>query len=485
MGILQQVQSLTGRERLLIVFLLLTLPFANPWVRGDGVGYYAYLRSLLIDGDLHFENEWLAANPGFLQNRLDASGRLLPENYTATGFVHNHFTVGPALLWAPFVVPVHAGVLAANELGFHVPADGYSRPYLWTMALSTALYGFLGLWLAFRVARHYVDERWALAGAAGVWLGSSLPVYMYFNPSWSHAHSAFSVALFVWYWHRTRDSRTPLQWMALGLLGGLMVNVYYVNGLVMLIPLLELLSAYARYLRESPARWGTAAGLLAANVMFLAALLAALAPTFYTRGVIYGHPLGTGYASFDAWNWTAPVILAVLFSSLHGLFSWTPVVLLSVLGLGWLRRADAALAAGFLVVFLAFLYVIASYPTWHGISSYGNRFFVSLTPVFVIGLAVFLERAAQAMGNGRWARLAVNGGLALLVLWNAGLVFQWGTRMIPAREAVSWREVARNQFTEVPARVLQAGRRYLLERGALMRHIEEKDAVNPPGRSEP
>ena len=47
-------------SRSLILLFVFALPLVNPWVRGDGVGYYAYVRSLLIDHDLRFENEWLA-----------------------------------------------------------------------------------------------------------------------------------------------------------------------------------------------------------------------------------------------------------------------------------------------------------------------------------------------------------------------------------------------------------------------------------------
>jgi len=69
--------------------------------RGDGVGYYAYARALLIEHGLRFEADWLAANPSFLQGRLDASGGLRADQFTRTGHVDNHFSIGPAILWAP------------------------------------------------------------------------------------------------------------------------------------------------------------------------------------------------------------------------------------------------------------------------------------------------------------------------------------------------------------------------------------------------
>ncbi len=43
----------------LFTIFLLSLPLVNPWVRGDGVGYYAYARALLIDHNLNFEKDYI------------------------------------------------------------------------------------------------------------------------------------------------------------------------------------------------------------------------------------------------------------------------------------------------------------------------------------------------------------------------------------------------------------------------------------------
>jgi hypothetical protein len=44
-------------ELYLSVLFFLSLTLLNPWVRGDGVGYYAYLRAPLIEHSLNFEND--------------------------------------------------------------------------------------------------------------------------------------------------------------------------------------------------------------------------------------------------------------------------------------------------------------------------------------------------------------------------------------------------------------------------------------------
>src|SRR6266699_6647090 len=52
-------------ERLLLLLWILSLPLLNPIVHGDGVGYYAYARALLIQHNLRFEEDWRHANLNF------------------------------------------------------------------------------------------------------------------------------------------------------------------------------------------------------------------------------------------------------------------------------------------------------------------------------------------------------------------------------------------------------------------------------------
>jgi len=60
--------------RMLLIVLLVSLPLLNPWVRGDGVGYYAFARALLIQHNLDFAPDYKNANEGFREARLDPAG---------------------------------------------------------------------------------------------------------------------------------------------------------------------------------------------------------------------------------------------------------------------------------------------------------------------------------------------------------------------------------------------------------------------------
>ena len=128
-----------------------------------------------------------------------------------------------------------------------------------------------------------------------------------------------------------------------------------------------------------------------------------------------------------------------------------------------------------MAVFLGFYYLIASYALWNGLSSFGNRFFVSMTPAFVLGLTASIAASARLFASARQAVATAGLTLSVFVLWNVGLIFQWGTHMIPVRGPIAWREMAYNQVTVVPDRMFRAAGSYLVARRAIMHEIEQKD----------
>ncbi len=463
-------------ERVLLILFLLSLPLVNPWVRGDGVGYYAYARAPLIEHNLDFTRDYQFANQSFREERIGPDGMPKAAYRTRTGHLENHFTVGPAMLWSPFLVAAHGGVLLARAFGSSVPADGFSAPYRYAMGLGTALYGFLALLLSFRLAQKYVGGRAALLATLGVWGGSSLAVYMYFNPSWSHAHSAFVAALFFWYWERTRENRTVRQWVILGLTTALLLNVYYANVMLLVVLLVEAIPLYTGAFRsEKPPAAPRAGQLVSRHLVFGAVVITFMLPTFVSRWVVYGGPFETGYLSLRSFLWGSPDFLPVLFSANHGLFSWTPLLLVACVGLMLFARRFRTPGMAFLAAAFCFYLFFTLYPDWAGISSFGNRFFVSLTPLFIVGLAAAIDSFSGLFARPRAALLMTSALLAVFVFWNLGLIYQWGTHLIPARGPISFREAAYNQVTVVPRQLSAQLRSYLFRRRDMMQQLEQKD----------
>jgi hypothetical protein len=156
------------------------------------------------------------------------------------------------------------------------------------------------------------------------------------------------------------------------------------------------------------------------------------------------------------------------------MLSWTPILILALVGLALFQFVDRSFATYLSTVFVAFFIVISLHADWDGLSSYGNRFFVSLTPIFVLGLAAFFDWLGRTWQEHR-AAIFASIVTAALIIWNLGLIFQWGMHMIPARGPISWRDAAYNQVAVVPAQTVRTLKAYFTGRGRLMGHIEQED----------
>lgn len=254
-----------------------------------------------------------------------------------------------------------------------------------------------------------------------------------------------------------------------------MVNVYYLNTILLLVPALEAAVEYDARLRHRRSANVSLSHLAGSHVLFLILFLIGMLPTLVTRKIVYGNFLATGYPGVGEWNWTHPLFWTVLSSSDHGLLSWTPILVPAIAGVVLFRRYDLRFAMYLWAACIGFYYVICCYANWDGISSFGNRFFLSLGPIFILGLAAFLDRARAWWTSERTAFLMAVTALMLFVVWNIGFMFQWGDHLIPVRGPISWRTMAYNQFRVVPQKLWDTGEAFLFARKRLLHQIEQKD----------
>lgn len=442
---------LTKPEWALIALFLLILPLVQLRVREDGVIYYGVARTLVVDRNLQFKGDWKDLDGPVIATR-DQLGRVVMVHRSKTGHIPVQSAIGASLLWMPFVAAAHGAVLAVDHFGAHIAADGFSTPYLIAMAAGTCFYAFCGLWLSFRLAAQYAREQWAFLATLALWLASSLPAYLYVEPAWSHAHSVFAVALFLWYWNRTQKKRTSPQWFALGLLFGLMAEIYFPNAAFAMILLVELIYRW-RDAARAPGEFGAA---LRHYALFALAALLAFSPTFVIRTILLGGPFAAGAYGMWPWHWARPALLQILLSPSQGLLTTTPIVIPAIVGLFLLARRDTVLGRGLIASFIAFWALIAAYPFWNLGPAFGNRYFISMIPAFIAGLAVLSEDCARLWGDARaFARRAWIVAV-LLILWNTGLVFQWATGLMPDVGRVYWSDVLYNEFRVVPEAALRA-----------------------------
>jgi len=446
---------------LLICLFLLSLPAVTPRIySSDEIQYFAYLRSLWFDHDLSFENEYqyfydrgIAKSEGFRETFL--------ERKTDTGRRINFGTIGCAILWSPFYL---AGDIAARATG--APADGYSKPYVAAVAYGSATYGFLALVLAVLSAKRLGFN--GFVPALVVWLGTPLFFYMYIAPPFSHACSAFGVALFIYVWLRVRDDWSTRGLIALGAAGALMAMVREQDAFFAIGPALDLLWPAAN------AGWQTANAKrrLTAAVAGCVAFLVVFSPQAATYLILNGH-LGPHASVGHKMNWMAPHALPVLFSPEHGFLVWTPLALVAIAGLfalvlppegGSYRRVGICL----LLMVALQIYVGGSVESWTVAGAFGQRRFVALTAPMVIGLARLRALPAQRASASQ-ARWGVTLLVVLCVYWNLALIAEFATGLMD-RQRLEPRKNAYDAFVTLPRMAPSLAYRYLFDRASFYKH---------------
>src|SRR5438128_1313171 len=236
-----RVADALGRAAVVVAPFVRTRRQVTPKSRGAAdIEYCSNLRSLVFDRDLEFGNEYerfYAADP---QGLAGFKATFLERLETDTGRHINFAPLGSALLWSPFYLLAHAGVLAARALGAHVAADGFSFPYVAAVCYASALYGLAGLLLVHDALRGPggLPEPAATLAVAGLWLATPLLYYMTLAPAFSHAAGVFAVALLLWLTLRAaaRPPASVWAWAAIGAAGGLAALVREQDGLFLIVP---------------------------------------------------------------------------------------------------------------------------------------------------------------------------------------------------------------------------------------------------------
>jgi len=141
-------------------------------------------------------------------------------------------------------------------------------------------------------------------------------------------------------------------------------------------------------------------------------------------------------------NWAHPQLAAASFSTGHGVFVWTPVLLIAAAGLLVAIRRQPGVGAALTAAAALFFYIAAAYGGPAG-PSYPGRMLMSLTPILVCGLAALIDAVVGNRGRIAWA--GAWSVVLALVLWNAGLMFQWKTGLVSDRATMNVRDVAANQ----------------------------------------
>ncbi len=403
----------------------------------DEGGHYVYLPSLVFDRDLDFSNNWKFNVQAFTA--------------TSTGVARNYWTIGAALLWAPFFFLGHGLSYFYARTGHPMELDGYDFPYLTLTGLETVVYAFLGVLCLTRILRRFTSERAAFWIAAISWFSSLVPFYSFIQTKMSHGPEAALVSLFLLTALRAREApEIAWRWLALGIATGLVAIIRLNGPLILVVAAAVFLGdLLPKEFRTWPSAdlWRAARKRLVPWMLGFAPLYAAQALASLT---LFGRPFGP---SGDPDYSTDNVLSADGFSRLGDLKSLWEMFVGSRYGLLWTmplwgpaawglwqRFKTRAFLSTVTLVYLGLLIaMVLMFGNWG--NGFGYRYFAAALPFIAMGLAVFYAQIVTPRG---WTRGAIAAGI-LAVGWQYLQILQHKTWMEHNEPAFTWKA-----FTNIP-----------------------------------
>jgi len=386
----------------------------RPWkplevFNADEGGYYAYLPSAFIYGDLGRADSLATLQKA----QMPPLEREMGLRRQPNGKVISKYWLGTALGNMPWFWGAHwyAGLTHKNQ-------DGFSRPYQQAMMVAGLVYALLGLWVVRLLLRLYFDDRSTAWALAGVGLGTNFLAYASYNAAMAHA------PLFMWQaalvyctarWYQRPQQRFGL---GMGLFLGLAVLVRPSEALFGLVPLTWGLSSGAAVRQRPRLLWAHKGTLAGAALLGLAVV--SLQLLFWHAAVQQWWVNSYGDEGFD---FARPHVLEGLFSFRKGWLLYTPLAAVALLGLWPLRRRVPAAVAPVLLLLPVLLVVTFSWEQWWYGGGFSARALISCYPLLALPLAAWVAN------EGRRA-VAKRCLLIVCVLLNLWQTYQYAAGII-------------------------------------------------------
>ncbi len=362
----------------------------------DVLSYYAYLPATYIYDDISLS--FITQNPALYGDKFWPQG-------TPTGKFAIKTTMGLSFLYAPFFFVAHP---AAQMLGYE--ANGYSPPYKFALTMSCLFYLAMGLMVLRKVLLHFFEDSVVAMTLIAVVLGTNLVHYATDEATMPHSYNFVLFSVFLYLTMKWHKRQTLPYSLILGLTAGLIALIRPTNVLVLMVFALWNVSDGASFKDRMLLFLKKYQLVMVMALAFLAVWIPQLVYWKYISGSYWFYSYGNERFFFNH-----PHILKGLFGFRKGWLVYTPMMALSLAGIGMMGSRLKGLFYPILIFTVSNIYVILSWWSWWYGGSFGQRAFIESYAILSIPLAVFVQWAfgrgggVKICGAGRiWMLLAVN-----------------------------------------------------------------------------
>ena len=332
-------------------------------IASDGLGYYVYLPAFFNNHDvLH---QWYAMK---LEN----------------GYTLNKYTCGVALLETPFFL---IGKLLTSV--FNENPDERNPIYMLLMTISISTYVYIGLCVIYFLIKRKFDKKTAWFCVIALYMATNLHYYGFYEPGQSHAYSFFCFAMCWYFTDRYYEKGEMISLAAFGFFFSMATLIRPTSILIIFFFLF-----YETYtLTDIKQRIQQHLKNYRHFLLLLGIAILIATPQMLYWYCVTGKPVvfsyGYNHESFS--NWKSPKIIQVLVGNESGWLPYTPIMILSLIGLYLGIKQKKMSAAVILFVFILCLYICSSWWAYTFSCAFGYRSFVEYYAILAgpMALAVF------------------------------------------------------------------------------------------------
>lgn len=331
----------------------------------DKAGYYAYLPAAF-----HYGFKASAYPKNFDHDHGD--GFILDYEKDK---VITKFTCGLALLQVPFY-----SIGYCIDKIFGINAHPYSKYYLFFINIGLSFYVTLGLYCLKKWYSIFTGEKSSLIAVLVILFGSNLLYYTIDESLMSHAYSFSLFSMMLYLGDRFLQARKRGYFIVYCIAAAIAILIRPTN--VVFIPFSWIIQpGWTKNMFEKMKWVLHPLHLIIATLV----LLIVLVPQMMYWNFAYEKYLAWSYKEEGFTRWKDPALLIVWFSPKNGLFTYTPLVLLSLIAafvhVSFKRKWIV------LLLFLTASYICAAWHhPWFG-CSFGKRPFIEFYPILMLPIA--------------------------------------------------------------------------------------------------
>ena len=344
-------------------------------IQSDVYGYYGYLPAVFVYRSFDYK----------INQSADAKEPVKKED---SGGSIKYF-IGESVLLLPFFTIADI-ITQTFDLSSRT---GYTFYYVLFIAIASLFYLFLGLiMLRNLLLRIGFSEKVTSITLVCMFLGTQLYYYAMHEPGMSHVYSFSVIAVLLNLYHKQLLETKNSRWLLISLVVALIVFLRPVN-IVFILSFIPLAGSINKSKEFVLSYFKYGFYIIGSSILIIILFFFLQALMYYLQT---GHWWVYSYGE-EGFNWAKPEIWNVLFSYRKGLFVYTPMLLLALLGVWIMRKKLSDFSSlSWLAIMVIYLYITASWWYWAYGGSLGMRPFIDSYAIWAIPFAALCEYALKS-----------------------------------------------------------------------------------------